>query len=191
MGGRLAKVGIGLLMVPGAVLALVLIVLPATGTMKSYRAPSESMLPTIAVGERFLVLQAAYDPKVGDVVVARVPAGAIEARCGEDPPTSTMCTTPTTELSNTRFVQRIAAGPGDRVRMEGGKLFRNGRPERGYEVRPCEGTEACEFPQETTIPKDHWLLLGDNRGASSDSRFWGPVPTRAIEGRKLLTYWKG
>jgi signal peptidase I len=41
----------------------------------------------------------------------------------------------------------------------------------------------CTFMRAITIPPDHWFMLGDNRGASDDSRFWGPVPTRAIIGR--------
>jgi hypothetical protein len=44
------------------------------------------------------------------------------------------------------------------------------------------------FPTTVTVPKGHWPMLDDNRGASDDSRSWGMVPTRAIIGRRLLTY---
>jgi signal peptidase I len=191
MAGRLFKAGVLLLMVLGGAVFLVVIVLPAAGALKPYRAPAESMIPAISRGDRFFVLQVGYSPKVGDIVVTRAPDGALEGRCGETPPTGKMCSRPSGELSDTRFVKRIVAGPGDQVRMEGGRIFRDGKPETGYDLRPCETSTSCDYPQEITIPAGHWFLLGDNRGASIDSRFWGPVPAEAVEGRKLFTYWSG
>ena len=41
---------------------------------------------------------------------------------------------------------------------------------------------ACELPTAITVPAGNWFLAGDDRGASDDSRFWGPVPTDAITG---------
>jgi signal peptidase I len=39
------------------------------------------------------------------------------------------------------------------------------------------------------VPAGTWFLLGDNRGASDDSRIWGPVPTDAILGTVVYRYW--
>ena len=39
------------------------------------------------------------------------------------------------------------------------------------------------------VPKDHWFMMGDNRGASDDSRFWGPVPRDWFIGSAFATYW--
>ena len=179
------------MMLVGALVALVIFVLPALGLIKSYRAPTEAMVPAIERGDRFLVLKAGYEPKVGQLAVFRAPSGAVEARCGEPMPAGQMCALPTPGRSNVTFVKRIVAGPGDRVRMEDGRLFRNDRPESGYELRPCNGRESCDFPSEITVPDGHFFVLGDNRGASADSRFWGPVPEEHFEGRHLLTYIKG
>lgn len=58
-----------------------------------------------------------------------------------------------------------------------------------WEIRPCGGLGACNFREEITIPPDHYFMMGDNRGASSDSRFWGPVPGDWIVGEAILRYW--
>jgi signal peptidase I len=79
----------------------------------------------------------------------------------------------------------VAEG-GDSISMRGGKLVRNGRRETTDGPRACEG-DACEFPGELTVPEGHVFVLGDNRGASDDSRFWGPVPEDWVIGR----YWFG
>ena len=55
-------------------------------------------------------------------------------------------------------------------------------------TEPCQG-EGCTFPQEITIPADHYFMMGDNRGSSDDSRFWGPVPRDWIIGGAFATYW--
>jgi signal peptidase I len=70
--------------------------------------------------------------------------------------------------------------------MRGGKIIRNGKPETTDGPRACEG-DPCEFPQAITVPAGHLFMLGDNRGASDDSRFWGPVPEDWVIGR----YWFG
>ena len=49
--------------------------------------------------------------------------------------------------------------------------------------------DICEMPEAITVPKGAWFLAGDFRGESDDSRFWGPVPTRAITGVVRFRYW--
>lgn len=49
-------------------------------------------------------------------------------------------------------------------------------------IRSCGPAPECSFPDPIKIPAGYWFMMGDNRGASDDSRFWGPVPTAWIVG---------
>jgi signal peptidase I len=176
----LATVG-GLIVV--AVLAFALV----AGT---YRAPSESMAPTLGVGSRFTVLKFG-DPEVGDIVVVNPPSGAESGggeMCGSGTPAEgQMCAKPTARKADVKFVKRVVGVGGDRISMRGGRVVRNGKRETTKGPEACDG-EGCEFPKEITVPKDHLFLLGDNRGASDDSRFWGPVPEKWLVGRLWFVY---
>jgi signal peptidase I len=54
---------------------------------------------------------------------------------------------------------------------------------------PCGGGPVCNLRKEITIPPDHYFMMGDNRGESDDSRYWGPVPRDWIIGEAFFTYW--
>jgi signal peptidase I len=68
-------------------------------------------------------------------------------------------------------------------------VIRNGKPESDSYIRPCAGGEDCTFSTPIKIPPGHWFMMGDNRGQSDDSRFWGPVPQGWIIGGAFATYW--
>jgi signal peptidase I len=160
--------------------------------VKPYQIPSESMEPTLDVNERVLVNRFLYhlrDPKIGDVVVFHPPKGADSDRCGVHRPPDEACPEPTPEQSDTNFIKRIVAGPGDHLKILDGHAIVNGeRPDESF-ANPCGGGGACDLPKEITIPPGHYFMMGDNRGASQDSRFWGPVPRDWIIGQAFTTYW--
>jgi signal peptidase I len=160
--------------------------------VKPYRIPSESMEPTLDVGQRVLVNRIGSrftDPSVGDVVVFHPPRGADTNECGAPKPQDQACSLPTPQRSNVNFIKRVVAGPGDKIRIVGGHVIRNGVREKDSYIRPCGPGDECTLPRTITIPKDHWFMMGDNRGASDDSRFWGPVPKKWIIGGAFATYW--
>jgi signal peptidase I len=186
----------------GSLLELVLIVVVALGLalgiqaflVKPYRIPSESMVPTLQVGQRVLVNRVSgrlSDPDVGDIVVFHPPAGAEQDNmCGEgEPPEGAACDQPTPEKADVNFIKRVVAGPGDRLSIRNGRVILNGKAQKEPFIAPCGGGEGCDFPRTITIPADHYFMMGDNRGSSDDSRFWGPVPRKWIIGPAFATYW--
>jgi signal peptidase I len=190
---------------PGALLELVVIVALAVGlalaiqafVVKPYQIPSESMEPTLDVGQRVLVNRLGYeygDPEVGDIVVFHPPAGAENgARCGagaaEYDQGRQACPEPTPERSDTNFIKRIVAGPGDRLRIHDCHPVVNGEEAEEDFIAPSAHGNGCNLPEEITIPPDHYFMMGDNRGRSDDSRFWGPVPRDWLIGQAFFTYW--
>lgn len=163
--------------------------------VKPYRIPSGSMKPTLAIGQRVLVDRIGNrfgDPSVGDIVVFHPPTGAEQQfgpQCGGGRhPADEVCITPTRTEAGVTFVKRVVAGPGDRIRIVGGHVIRNGRQVPEPYTLPCTGG-GCDFPREATVPPGHWFMMGDNRGDSDDSRFWGPVPRGWIIGGAFATYW--
>jgi signal peptidase I len=163
--------------------------------VKPYRIPSESMVPTLVVNQRVLVNRIGNnfsEPEEGSVMVFHPPTGATgEAgrQCGAEISESEICPRPTGEKADVNFIKRVVAGPGDRLRIEDGRAIVNGKRLDEPYAEPCGGGSGCEYPGEITIPPDHWFMMGDNRGASDDSRFWGPVPREWFIGGAFATYW--
>lgn len=157
------------------------------GSTQTYAVPSESMEPTYEVGEKVTVNLDAYnssEPAAGDVVVFHPPAGADNGtECGIQPRVGEPCAKPTGGESAQLFLKRIVAGPGDTLSIQDGHPVVNGELQAEPFAAPCGGAGACNMPQTITIAPGEYFMLGDNRGASDDSRFWGPVPAAWIVGK--------
>ncbi|HVR05458.1 MAG TPA: signal peptidase I [Solirubrobacteraceae bacterium] len=187
-----------------SLIELVVIVLVAVGLalgiqawiVKPYKIPSGSMEPTLKIGQRVLVDRIGMHlggPKVGEIAVFHPPRDAEQQVCGPLPhmvtPGGAACDSPEPQESSTNFIKRIVAGPGDTLYIKEGHAYRNGKRESDSYIAPCGGDSECNFPVPIKIPAGHWFMMGDNRGESDDSRFWGPVPTSWIIGQAFATYW--
>jgi len=145
---------------------------------------SDSMEPTLKPGDWLLVDKLRYifdgpsgspsgSPKRGDIVVFNAPLEP-----GDE------------------YVKRVVAVPGDTVQIEGGRLILNGTPlEEAYlsgdsRNRTSGGADPGEnrFAEPVLIPPGKYLVLGDNRPASKDSRSWGLLDGEEIIGRADLVY---
>lgn len=126
-----------------------------------------SMLPGLADQERIFINKFVYrfeNISRGDIVVFRYP---------RDPSKS--------------YIKRVVAVAGDRIRIEDGRVYLNGRllpepyiPEKYEDFR--------SYP-ETTVPAGQYFVLGDHRNLSNDSRDFGPVSERYIYGKAAFVYW--
>ncbi len=189
-----------------SILELVVIVAVALGMalgiqaflIKPYRIPSESMVPTLQIGQRVLVNRVGMhfgDPKVGDILVFHPPEGAESAtgdQCGQQPKPGAACDQPTPKRGSVNFIKRVVGTPGDTIAVRNGRVIRNGKPTKEPFISDTCRNDAgagCNFRNPITIPPGHYFMMGDNRGESDDSRFWGPVPTSWIIGEAFATYW--
>jgi signal peptidase I len=180
------------------VVALGLAVLIQALIVKPYRIPSGSMEPTLGINQRILVDRIGMHFSaihVGDIVVFHPPADydrCADPSQGADAAglrTGQACDVPQSKPSAVTFVKRVVGLPGDRIRIVGGHVIRNGHRERDRYIIPCGGDSACEFPRAITIPRGEYFMMGDNRPDSQDSRFWGPVPRSWLIGKAFFTYW--
>jgi signal peptidase I len=164
--------------------------------VKPYKIPSGSMIPTLSIGQRILVNRLDTKPAIGNVVVFHPPAGAVDTGdgiCGnrnQGGDHRQACDADYGPVSSQTFVKRVVGVAGDHLKILNGKVYRDGVEERGSYIQPCNsGSGNCDFPAEITVPKGDYYMMGDNRGDSLDSRFWGPVPQSSIVGVAVATYW--
>jgi signal peptidase I len=167
--------------------------------VKPYRIPSGSMLPTLALQQRILVNRMDTHPGLGDVVVFHPPHGAdlglrqcANSRQGISAQGVALvqpCDQPLASESTQTFVKRVVGLPGDMLRIVNGHVIRNGKREPDAYITACGGATECTFSGSIRVPAGDYYMMGDNRGDSDDSRYWGPVPQRYIIGVAFFTYW--
>ena len=167
--------------------------------VKPYKVPTGSMQPTLAIGQRILVNRLDTHPGIGDVVVFHPPHGADlgSGQCdavrqgftAAGAALAEPCDRPLANQSKQTFVKRVVGLPGDVLRIVHGHVIRNGKRERDAYIKACGGAAECTFSRSIRIPAGEYYMMGDNRGDSDDSRYWGPVPQRYIIGVAFFTYW--
>jgi len=190
---------------------LVTVLLALFGTtfiVQAFKIPSQSMEPTLMVGDYLLVNKFIFEGngawyekflpyrpiRRGDIVVFKFPF--------DDHP---------------HYVKRVIGLPGDRLRIIKQQVFVNGNllsepyivhdpsytdvasdnfpPRESYylevELRPEWAREIDSHVQhgDLVVPAGHYFVMGDNRDRSSDSRYWGFVDRDAIMGRPVIIYW--
>ncbi|MDP9024279.1 MAG: signal peptidase I [Candidatus Eremiobacteraeota bacterium] len=149
-------------------LALQLAILGALIAAFFVRTPQVSglsMEPHISSGEYVLINTLAYrfaEPKRGDIVAFQ--------HDGDTP-----------EI----YIKRVVGLPGDRVQVDRGALFVNGKRLNEPYVRFGDNRSFTAV----TVASDAVYVLGDNRANSEDSRFFGPVPDDHLIGRALVGIW--
>ncbi len=85
------------------------------------------------------------------------------------------------------YIKRIIAVPGDRVEIDDGKVYVNRSAVQEPYVPDEYRDHLSMMP--TTVPVDHYFVLGDHRTSSNDSRAWGFVDRKLIYGKAVFVYW--
>jgi signal peptidase I len=162
-------------------IAIAIALLVQAFIVKPYKIPSGSMEPTLTIGQRVLTNRLAGNPGLDDIVVFHPPAGA--------DPANPFCGKPVPHESTATYIKRVVGLPGDHIAVRNGHVIRNGVREKDSYIAPCGAAPECNLPKATTVPPGDYFMMGDNRGDSDDSRFWGPVPSKWIIGIAFFTYW--
>ena len=169
----------------GWAICLALAVLLAFGirtfVFQAFSIPSTSMVPTLNVGDRILVLKAFFDwhrLREGDIVVFTHPP-------------RDHCRGP----AGTDLVKRVIALPGQTLYSAGGTLYVDGGRLREPYLPPHDplGPPILGATRQDPfhVPRGELYVMGDNRAISCDSRFWGPIKGSTIIGRVVVLLWHG
>ena len=136
--------------------------------LEAFRIPSESMVPTLEVGDRVLANKFIYrftEPERGDIVVFE--------SVGEG--------------DDQKLIKRVVALPGDEVEVRSGTLLVNGEEQEEPYLNQELPFNGSYEPRE--VPEGEVFVMGDNRATSADSRVVGPLPVENIEGEAFMRFW--
>lgn len=142
-------------------------VLIITFLYQPVRVEGTSMLPRLEDSDRLFINKFVYHVSSierGDVVVFHYP---------RDPEKS--------------YIKRVIALPGDRISIDRGQVWLNGKPLRETYV-PLEYRDSRSMA-EMIVPPDCYFMMGDHRSISSDSREFGPVERSLVYGKAVFVYW--
>lgn len=177
------------------IIFILLMVVFRTSVADWNSVPTGSMKPTILEGDRIWVNKIAYD--------LNIPFTHISLKHFNDPKRNEIIIFDST-IAKKRLVKRVIGIPGDTVRMENNVIFLNGKALEYKIIKQdknkiiaqeksntsahnillnLELTNRASSFESLTIPDKYYLVLGDNRNNSADSRFIGLIPRKEIVGR--------
>lgn len=137
-----------------------------------HKIKGDSMQPNYPNGEYLLTDKVKYrfdKPQRGDVVVFEAPGTD-----GEE------------------YIKRIIGLPGEKISVSNGQVYINDKLLNEKYLSSTLKTSSGNFLSEgktVTIPDEKYIVMGDNRVASSDSRAWGFITKEEITGRAWFVYW--
>ncbi|MBP9011833.1 MAG: signal peptidase I [Syntrophaceae bacterium] len=169
------------------IIAILIAVVIRAFVVQAYKIPSQSMVPTLLVGDHLLVCKFLYgvkipvlrrtiipvgQPKRGDIVVFQYPMDRSKD-----------------------YIKRVIGVEGDKIEIKNKQLFINDRlyPDDHAVHSDPNFYPAVVQPRDNygpvVVPERALFVMGDNRDASYDSRYWGFVEQKDLEGKALIIYW--
>lgn len=153
------------------IIGIILSLLVRTYIAEARWIPSESMLPTLKVGDRLIVDKISYEIKgingikTGDIIVFNPP--------------------PSANIKKEALIKRVIGLPGETISIKNGTVYINGMPFN----EPYIMEKPRQDFQPYLVPENTVFVMGDNRNDSFDSRFWGPLPIQNIIGKADFRYY--
>jgi len=167
---------------------VILVFLLVNGTLGQARViPSGSMENTLLIGDHLIMSRIGYD--------AGIPFTNIHVPLWKNPKRQQMVIfRPPYGHNKPDLIKRVIGLPGETIDVHDGYVWINGKKlEENYTTGPTELPSRSEILPRfhglpLIVPKDQYFVMGDNRGNSYDSRFWGCVPREAIIGTPVTIY---
>jgi signal peptidase I len=144
--------------------------------------PSESMLPTLVIGDHLIVekITGYYrNPERGEILVFYPPHPEQSLSTAQRALRSLSLT------ADMALIKRVVALGGERIAVTDGKVTINGKVLKEPYI---QAPPAYTMP-ERLIPKDSVFMMGDNRNNSLDSHVWGPLPLKNVIGHANFRFW--
>jgi signal peptidase I len=151
-------------------LALAIVIPIRLFIVQPFIVSGSSMYPTFENGDYLIIDEVSYrlgEPKRNEVVVFRYPQNPKKF-----------------------FIKRIIGLPNEAVSIKEGQvtIYSEARPE-GQRLDEPYVKNGSITNLEIKLDRNEYFVMGDNRSASSDSRYWGPVPEKLLVGKALVRLW--
>lgn len=179
-----------------------------TFVVQAFEIPSSSMEDTLLIGDHVFVNRIQFAPKTNWINPV-IPYRTVHFR--------DIVVFLSPETPGLYVVKRIIGVPGDRIHLQNGVVYRNGQAlDEPYVLHDRDTLDpyrnnfpsvpppsddpniwtnwAIDLPQyiqgaDLVVPPNHYFAMGDHRGVSLDSRYWGFIPQENIIGRPMFIYW--
>ena len=173
--------------VESIIIAILIALFIRTFIICAYKIPSRSMVPTLLVGDHILVNKFIYGVKIPLLRRTIIPVS--EPKRGE----VVVFIYPNDRSKD--FIKRVIGVAGDKIEIKNKKIFIN-----DAEFKDSYGifSDSLVLPQSLQprdnfgpiiVPEKSIFVMGDNRDESLDSRFWGFVNLKDVEGKAFVIYW--
>ena len=169
------------------IIAILIAVVVRTFIVQAYKIPSRSMLPTLLVGDHILVNKFIYGVKVPFLRNTMIPV--------TNPQRGDIVVFIYPNDRSKDYIKRVIGLSGDKIEIKNKITFINGKK---YSDAYGIYSDNVIYPGSmqprdnfgpVTVPPESLFVMGDNRDESADSRFWGFVDLKDVEGKAFIIYW--
>jgi signal peptidase I len=169
------------------IIAILIALFIRTFIICAYKIPSRSMVPTLLVGDHILVSKFIYGVKIPLLRTTIIPV--------REPKRGEIIVFIYPHDRSKDFIKRVIGVAGDKIEIKNKKIFINGKE---YSDSYGIYSDTMIYPSTmqprdnfgpVTVPEKSLFVMGDNRDESMDSRFWGFVDLKDVEGKAFIIYW--